>query len=281
MNAERLLKHFDRIAAAPGAVQKLRRFIRDLAFRGVLARQDFSEEAGEVLLRRLMAESDRKVEPGRSVKPLGPYLLPANWVWARFDNVAEIRSNLVDPAEYPDAPHVAPDNIESATGRLLPYVTVREAKVFSAKHRFEPGCILFSKIRPSLAKVVAVDFGGLCSADMYPIVPRIDRRFLWSYMLSQAFVNQSISEDNRVAMPKINQLALSKICVPVAPLAEQQRIVAKVDELMALCDRLEASLATAELERVRFLEAVLQEALRDDSGTRSGPSSAGARAAVE
>jgi type I restriction enzyme S subunit len=62
-------------------------------------------------------------------------------------------------------------------------------------------------------------------------------------------------------MPKINQSALSDILVPVPPLAEQRRIVAKVEALMALCDRLEASLATADETRRRLLEALLAEAL--------------------
>jgi restriction endonuclease S subunit len=67
-------------------------------------------------------------------------------------------------------------------------------------------------------------------------------------------------------MPKINQVSLSKIMVPVPPLAEQRRIVAKVDELMAICDRLEAQLTTGQTEANRLLEAVLYRALNDTSG---------------
>src|SRR6202034_505930 len=116
---------------------------------------------------------------------------------------------------------------------------------------------LYSKIRPALAKAVIVDFDGLCSADMYPILPFISREYLHKYMLSKAFVNQSVSEDNRVAMPKINQVSLSKIVVPVPPLPEQHRIVARVAELMALCDRLESQLMTAQTESNHLLESVL------------------------
>ena len=74
----------------------------------------------------------------------------------------------------------------------------------------------------------------------------------------------AVKEDNRVAMPKINQGALSDIIVPIPPLAEQHRIVAKVDELMALCDRLEASLTTTDDTRSRLLNALLAEALTPD-----------------
>jgi type I restriction enzyme, S subunit len=64
-------------------------------------------------------------------------------------------------------------------------------------------------------------------------------------------------------MPKINQGVLVKLSIPPAPFAEQNRIVAKVDELMALCDQLEAQLSTAQSEKRSVLEAVLFHALHD------------------
>jgi type I restriction enzyme S subunit len=62
----------------------------------------------------------------------------------------------------------------------------------------------------------------------------------------------------------VNGTALKNMLIPLPPLAEQHRIVAKVDELMELCDRLEASLATGDDTRRRLLEALLAEALAPD-----------------
>jgi type I restriction enzyme S subunit len=62
-------------------------------------------------------------------------------------------------------------------------------------------------------------------------------------------------------MPKINQGILRSLPVPLPPLAEQHRIVEKVDALMAICDRLEAALATADTTRAGLLEALLHDAL--------------------
>ena len=74
-----------------------------------------------------------------------PYLLPKGWRWTRFSDVAAIQSNLVNPRDYQQLPHIAPNNIESGTGTLLPYETIRASAVFSSKHLFFAGCILYSK----------------------------------------------------------------------------------------------------------------------------------------
>ena len=86
--------------------------------------------------------------------------IPSHWSWARFAAVAAIQSDLVDTKKYAKAPHIAPDNIQSWTGELLPYELIGTSGVFSSKHLFFPGAILYSKIRPALAKAVVVDLEG-------------------------------------------------------------------------------------------------------------------------
>jgi type I restriction enzyme S subunit len=249
LSPETLLRQFDVLADAPNGVQKLRELILQLAVRGKLVPQDPRDEPASVLLERIAAEKQRLVDEGRmgQSKPLPPirddevpFEIPEGWRWGRFLDVASIASNLVDPIDYSDEPHIAPDSIEKGTGRLLPYRSVREDAVRSNKHRFLPGQILYSKIRPNLSKAVLIDFGGLCSADMYPVDAYISSAYLLKYILSSTFLSMAVRSDTRVAMPKINQAELSRVLVPVPPLAEQRRIVAKVDELMALCDKLGA-----------------------------------------
>jgi type I restriction enzyme S subunit len=262
MNAERLLAQFERISEAPDAIARLRRFILDLAVRGKLLEQDPEDEPAEELLEILSSRSrkegpkNQSKQPDSSVDSFIPH--PRGWALASFNRVALIRSNLVDPALHPEKPHIAPDCIEGWTAKLMNFQTVGESGVTSPKHLFRPGVILYSKIRPNLAKAAKVDFGGLCSADMYPIESLINRDYLLKYMISGLFVVQATAGDNRVAMPKINQAALNQILVPVPPLTEQHRIVAKVDELMALCDQLEAARQHREQGRERLVAATLQ-----------------------
>jgi type I restriction enzyme S subunit len=264
------LNHLMHLTTHPEYIEQLRQTILNLAVRGKLVPQDPKDEPASEYLKRVELEKRRLIDQGtikrdRLLPKIAddevPFSVPSSWAWERFANVAAIQSNLVKPQDYPKHPHIAPDNIESMTGKLLPYETVAESKVFSAKHLFLPGRIIYSKIRPNLAKVAIVNFEGLCSADAYPIYPLIIIEYLHKFMLSEVFVRQSIKEDNRVAMPKINQEALSIILVAVPPLAEQQRIVAKVDELMKLCDEVGTRITTTSTIRRQLLEATLQEAL--------------------
>ncbi len=161
----------------------LRKSILTIAVRGKLVPQDPNDEPASELLKRIARDltPDQRRRQSDPLLPLQAeslqYEVPDNWTWARFRDVAIIASNLVKPDEFLDFTHLAPDNIEKGNGVLLPCRTVREDKVASSNHRFYPGQIVYSKIRPNLAKVVVVDFDGLCSADMYPINALIDARY--------------------------------------------------------------------------------------------------------
>ena len=191
------------------------------------------------------------------------------WKTKSFDDVATIKSNLVDPAEYQNYPHIAPDNIEKKTGRLLKYNTIAEDGVKSGKHRFYAGQILYSKIRPNLSKVVVTDFDGLCSADMYPIEtkPGVSTKFLWYYMLSDDFILQASTAGTRSVLPKINQKELSSLKVRVTSLPEQERIVKILDSFFA---KEQQAKETAEqvIEQIEVMKkAILARAFRGELGT--------------
>ena len=161
-----------------------------------------------------------------------PFDLPKSWEWVRFFSVVDIATNLVRPEEYADYMHIAPDNIEKATGTLFECHTVQQDKVSSPNHLFYKGQIIYSKIRPLLRKAVIAPFDGLCSADMYPLNTAINRKYFLKYMLSDAFNLQvATAMSSRVKMPKINQDELSKILIPIPPMQEQERIVSKIEEL--------------------------------------------------
>jgi type I restriction enzyme S subunit len=185
-----------------------------------------------------------------------------------FEEIAEIKCNLVNPKDYPDYPHIAPDNIEKFTGKLLNYQSVAEDGMISGKHLFFRGQILYSKIRPNLSKVIISDINGLCSADMYPIEARENTRYLWYYMLSTDFLEQASNAGSRSVLPKINQKELSQINISIPEISEQAEIVRILDnffekedksqELMDMFDRID------EMKKV-----ILARAFRGELGTNN------------
>lgn len=171
--------------------------------------------------------------------------LPRGWAWQQFADVAKVASNLVDPAAYAALPHIAPNHIESGTGKLLQYQTAQEDGVTSPKHLFNTGDILYSKIRPYLNKATLVDFQGICSADMYPIRTSLHAPYLWYWLLSPQFVHWASQSQGRTVLPKINQAALAKILVPVPPSATQVEIANKLHTAFVSLDQQRGQVETA------------------------------------
>ncbi len=190
------------------------------------------------------------------------------WERKRFDEVAIIRSNLVAPADFPNFPHIAPDNIEKKTGVLLEYHTIAEDGVTSGKHHFYPGQILYSKIRPYLSKVVAVDFEGLCSADMYPIQAKGDAKCLWYYMLSEEFLEQASSAGSRSVLPKINQKELSALTVELPALIDEQSEITNILDSFFAKEQQAKEASETVLEQIDLIKkSILARAFRGELGT--------------
>jgi len=269
-NWARLAAHFDTLFTTEQSIDKLKQTILQLAVMGRLVEQDAGDEPACELLNRIAEEKNRlvaarKLKRQKPLTEIGeedkPFELPSGWHWARFGDVCAIKGELVRPENFPDLRQVAPDCIEKGTGRITENRTVKESGVKGPNSRFFAGQIIYSKIRPSLSKAALVDFDGLCSADMYPIDAFIDSRFLLMEILSEIFLQQVRVAENRIKMPKLNQESLRGFVSAIPPLAEQHRIVQKVDELMALCDQLKERLNQASETRNQLAEAVVEGAL--------------------
>lgn len=165
--------------------------------------------------------------------------IPEEWEVTRFKNVAKVKANLVHPEDYLEMPQVAPDCIEKGSGKIIKYQTVREANVISDNHLFYKGQIVYSKIRPTLNKVIIAPFDGLCCADMYPIETKENLQFFLLQMLSSVFNEQvAVVVQDRVKMPKINKEELDQIIVICPPLPVQQAIATYLDEKTSQIDSL-------------------------------------------
>ncbi len=195
----------------------------------------------------------------------------ADWPTHSTRTVLTPVAGQVDPraGPYADMPHVGPDSIESGTARLLPESirTPRQLGLTSGKYLFGPEHVLYSKIRPALRKVALPDFVGVCSADMYPLLPNADlisREFLALSLLSPTFSRYAVDHSDRNAMPKINRTVLFAYQMPVPDKYRQEQIVRELFGLKERAEQLAAIQADIDAELQSFTPALLSKAFRGE-----------------
>lgn len=180
-------------------------------------------------------------EEWKEVRGIGT--MPSNWDVVRLGDVVEVSSGQCDPRErrFQDLLFIAPDDIESTTGRLIGRRKVADARAISGKYFFDQRDVLYSKIRPYLMKVCLPREPGLCSADIYPLRPQqmTDRTFLAHVLLSREFTNYTRTCSDRTGIPKINRADLLRYRFALPPVTEQQAIATLCEVVGQVVDQAE------------------------------------------
>ena len=152
--------------------------------------------------------------------------IPKDWTIEKFSYLIKIKNGQVDPrtSPYKEMTLIAPNHIESNSGKIISLETALEQRADSGKYICDKDDIIYSKIRPNLCKVCISPCMCLCSADMYPMKSN-SKKLLQNYilwiLLSDNFTKYAILESERVAMPKINRESLSKFKIALPSLEEQ------------------------------------------------------------
>ena len=162
MNADRLLTHYERIADAPDAIVRFRRFILDLAVRGKLVGQDSNDEPASELLKRIAAEKARLVKAGEikksKAKPVNmsdtPFELPKSWKWTALGDLVLYDAGIKrEPKTLNQELWLLElEDVEKDSGRLLVRVTASERESKSTKSEFCVDDILYGKRRCCTAR---------------------------------------------------------------------------------------------------------------------------------
>ena len=264
MNADRLLAHYEKISDAPDAIPRLRRFILNLAVRGKLVMQNPNDEPASELLKRIAAEKARLVKAGKirkeSVLPLvatyeALFSVPNVWEWTRVGSTAYVEMGQSPPSEH-----------YNRTGHGIPffqgkadfgkrYPTARYWCTQPKKYA-GPGDIMIS-VRAPVGPTNVASEPCCIGRGLAALRPHngIDRNYLLRCL--EAFEHVLAALGFGTTFVAINKNQLTTFVIPLPPLAEQHRIVAKVDELMALCDRLETARTERETTRDRLTAASL------------------------
>ena len=205
------------------------------------------------------------IPPGYKQTEVG--VIPEEWQLRPLLSTIRVASGQVDPKvePYRSMILVAPDHIESSSGRLLKKETAKDQRAISGKYLFSAGDIVYSKIRPYLRKAILADFDGLCSADMYPLKPAIDvsAGFMFAVILGNHFSKYAESVSVRSGMPKINRSELSEYTIALPPTkAEQEAIAEALSDTDALIESLEQLIA----KKRQIKQGAMQELLRPKDG---------------
>jgi len=159
------------------------------------------------------------------------------WTNRRLTDLVKLPTGQVNPLHEPfrSLVLIAPDHIESRTGRLLDKLTAGDQGAISGKYRFSPGDVIYSKIRPYLRKAHLAVFDGLCSADMYPLTPmaNVSGAFLHSILLDNRFSAFAEAVSARSGIPKVNRSELAEFWLPLPSLREQQSIAEVLTDMDA------------------------------------------------
>ncbi|EOZ4596343.1 restriction endonuclease subunit S [Morganella morganii] len=261
-------------------IKKLRELILELAVRGKLVPQDPNDEPASELLKRIAAEKAELVKQGKIKKQKllpeisedeKPFELPAGWEWVRLGFITNYGE--CDKAEPTDADAdtwiVELEDIEKSTSRLLNRVTFSERPFKSSKNKFNKNDVLYGKLRPYLDKVLVADDSGVCTTEIIPIkvYGNILPGYLRLLLKSPRFIAYANESTHGMNLPRLGTDKAIHAVVELTAIAEQVRIVNKVDELMSLCDQLEQQ-SLLSLDAHQQLVETLLATLTDSQDTK-------------
>ncbi|KGO94685.1 restriction endonuclease subunit S [Flavobacterium subsaxonicum] len=262
-------------------IAKLRALILDFAIRGKLVPQDLNEESANVLLKKIEIENKQLIKEGKIKEPNKlpvitekekTFELPNGWAWERFGNISIIeRGGSPRPIDSyltndPNGLNWIKIGDTDIGGK---YITSTREKIrrdgLIKTRMVYPGDFLLTNSmsfgRPYITKIEGCIHDGWLRIQP----PRsLDKDYLYN-LLSSSFVFQSFKTAAAGAVVlNLNAEKVRELPIPVPPIAEQIRIVAKIDELMSLCDELENQ-QTSNLSTHQTLVKTLLETLTNAS----------------
>ena len=281
-NWQRLAEHFDTLFTTEASLDALKQTILQLAVMGKLVPQDPNDEPASELLKWISMERARLEMEGvcrksKATPLVGedrfPFGLPDGWSCVHFDEIV----NPEKPISYgvlvpgPDVidgvPFVRIADLSITNPPVLPEKTIdRSVDAQFARTRLEGGEILMGVVG-SIGKLGVAPMswkGANIARAICRIVatPHFDKSFLILLLQSKVMQMAFTGDTRTLAQPTLNVGLIRTAQTPIPPLAEQHRIVAKVDELMALCDRLKAGLAESRARQEHLAATLIESALQ-------------------
>jgi type I restriction enzyme S subunit len=283
MDAQQFLTEFGHIANAPGGVERLRELIYQFAVTGRLAPQQAEEGDASLVLERVAAVRQQLIREKRFKRTAKlesetlvahAVALPESWRWSRLLDLGEINPRN-DVEEDHAATFVPMAAVSEKHGQLLGGEVTRWGAISKGYTHFANGDVLIAKITPCFengkaARVTGLQYGiGAGSTEFHvfrPISEDVSPDYVYLFLRSPLFrVRGQTSMTGTAGQKRLPTDYFALCAMPLPPKGEQARIVTKVDELMALCDRLEKQ----QQDRRQLQNALRQSTLRALSSAES------------
>lgn len=273
----RLLKqHFDTAFAAPDGIKKLRELILTLAMQGRLVPQDPNDQPASELLMEIAAERRRLVKEGKikAAKPLPeitaedvPYGLPVGWVWVRLGDIADVNGGFAFKSSNYSNNGVRVVRISDFDEKGFKDDKIVRFPFSDDLNNFklEPNNILMamtggtvgkSLLVKALPELMVVNQRVATIKIMAGLIPEYINSIILTNAIQSIIQSAKNSTNDNISMGDI-----TGFLVPLAPLLEQHRIVAKIDQLMARCDELEKLRAEQEQKRLAVHTSAIKRLL--------------------
>jgi type I restriction enzyme S subunit len=220
MTLDTFFEKFDLFADAPDAVAKMRELVLELAVRGQLVEASTMPETHPAWLAFRKGNSERIVscEPGSTP----PFDIPEHWEWCVLNEIADCRASAkVSPETIRETDWVLDlEDIDGTAGQIIQFATFSARRSLSTKAAFEPGDVLYGKLRPYLNKVVIAAKAGFCTTEIIPLRPAafLSPEFLRFYLRSQTFLRYAAQKNYGMKMPRLGTRDLESAEIPLPPL---------------------------------------------------------------
>jgi type I restriction enzyme S subunit len=267
-------ENFDILYDTPGNVVKLKQAILQLAVMVKLVPQDPNDEPAAVLLEKIKEEKERLIREGKikRQKPLAdinetekPYNLPIKWNWVRLAHISNnIQYGYTASADITIS-EVRLLRISDIQNDTVNWDTVPGCKINGANLKYyglHNGDLLIARTGGTIGKTYLVDNLDLCAIFASYLIRVIPSSFVYPQYLkcfsgSFLYWTQLYAKCTGTGQPNVNGVSLSNLILPLPPLNEQKRIVARVERLMSFCDRLQENLKNAETKSDNLFNAVV------------------------
>jgi len=246
--------------------QELKNSVLQLAIQGKLVEQRPEEGTGEELYQQIQSEKQKLIREGKikKEKPLPeiaedevPFDIPESWKWVRLgdcSSYAQAKVKISPLSITSDMWSLDLEDIEKETGRIHTFCKAAERKISGDRVCFAKGQILYSKLRPYLKKILVAPDAGICTPELVPfsVYGGIRPDYIANALRAPHvdFVINSVTYG--VKMPRVGTETMVNLLIPLPPLAEQKRIVGKIEELLPLIDRYEKAWGRLEEFNRRF-----------------------------